>query len=111
MAEPTLLQCTAETVGNTEEVKDVEQVEALRLEELVIDVRKSVHITAEACSSSQVGANLVLHAGSGTDPEEVIGQLVEAIERFGIRVARYRIVREDLPRQIPVEFRTRVKDA
>jgi len=52
-----------------------------------------------------VGANLVLHAGAGTDPEEVIGQLVEAIERFGIRPVRYRIVREDLPRRIPVQFR------
>lgn len=79
----------------------------LDLEEIVIDVRKTAHtLTAEACFSSKVGANLVLHASAETDPEELVSGLIDAIERFGISTVRYRVVREDLPPQIPVEFRT-----
>lgn len=83
-----------------------EDVHALSIEELVIDVGKDEHtITAEAVSMGHVGVNMVRHARRGEIPENLIFALIEGIEKLGISPARYRIVREDLPPAIPVELR------
>lgn len=81
--------------------------DALRLRELVIDVRKSHGraITAEACYQKAVGTNLVRHGASGEEPESVLAGLIEAVERLGISAESYRIVREDLPPQPVIEYR------
>lgn len=82
---------------------------ALRLQRLVIDVRKnsSGSITAEAGCQNIAGANLVRHGGRGEDPEQVLANLIEAVEKLGIRAGSYRVVREDLPHQPVVEHRYR----
>lgn len=89
------------------ETPTADQQDALRVRELVIDVRKSHGrtITVEACTQNVTGANLVRHGASSEEPESLITSLIETVEKLGIRAESYRVVREDLPPQTVVEFR------
>lgn len=81
----------------------------LDLRELVIDVRKTdFTVTAEAASMPCVGVNLVRHATNNAklDVNDLINSLIESMEALGITADRYRVVREDLPCEVPVEIRT-----
>jgi hypothetical protein len=57
---------------------------------------------------SYVAVNLVRHASNNAtlDVNGLINSLIESIEALGITADRYRVVREDLTKQIPVEIRT-----
>lgn len=81
----------------------------LVLQELIIDVRKTnFTVTVEAGSMPHIGVNLVRHAKNDghLDVDRLIDETIESAEKLGIQAARYRIVREDLPKQIPLQYRT-----
>lgn len=83
-----------------------DQQDALRLRELVIELRAEEYIyTAYACCAGQIGVNLCLHEQRSKDPGPMLDRLIEGVEKLGIQAESYRIVREDLPPQPVVEHR------
>ena len=79
---------------------------ALHMQKIVVDVRKDKHtITAEAICDRSIGITFCRHGRAGDDPEALITDLIDRVEKLGISAETYRIVREDLPPRPVIEHR------
>lgn len=79
---------------------------ALHMQKIVVDVRKDAHtITAEAFCDRSIGITFCRHGRAGDDPDRLVTDLIDTVEKLGISAETYRIVREDLPPQTVIEHR------
>lgn len=79
---------------------------ALHMQKIVVDVRKDAHtITDEAICDRSIGITFCRHGRAGDDPDKLVTDLIDRVEKLGVSAEIYRIVREDLPPQPVIEHR------
>lgn len=79
---------------------------AHHMQKIVVDVRRDAHtITAEAVCDRAIGVTFCRHGRSGEDPDTLVTELIQRVEKLGVSAETYRIVREDLPPRPVIEHR------